>query len=166
MINTDNINLETMLFGYIDKIKILFTADLWSSEIFNCSKNELFILLLLYQKDEVNMSQIAQYISVPLNTATGIVARMEKRELVKRQRSKEDKRIVTIMMTNQGKEQIAFIIKKIITYGNLIFDSFTSKEVELTFRLIDKIINVLSDELLRCENEQKEETKIRKITIE
>lgn len=166
MINTDNINLETMLFGYIDKIKILFTADLWSSEIFNCSKNELFILLLLYQKDEVNMSQIAQYIAVPLNTATGIVARMEKRELVIRQRSKEDKRIVTIMMTDQGKEQIAFIIKKIINYGNLIFDSFTSKEVELTFRILDKIINVLLDEQLRCESEQKEETKIRKITIE
>lgn len=91
---------------------------------------------------------------------------MEKRELVIRQRSKEDKRIVTIMMTDQGKEQIAFIIKKIINYGNLIFDSFTSKEVELTFRILDKIINVLLDEQLRCESEQKEETKIRKITIE
>lgn len=166
MINADNINLETILFDYLDKIKILFTADLWSSEIFNCSKNELFVLLLLYQKDEVNMSQIAQYLSVPLNTATGIVARMEKRALLVRQRSKEDKRIVTITMSNQGKEQIALIIKKIINYGNLIFDNFTSEEVEVAFRLIDKIINVLTDEQRRQDNDQKEEKKIRKITIE
>lgn len=166
MTNTDNINLETLMFDYLDKIKILFTGDLWSSEIFNCSKNELFILLLLYQKDEVNMSQIAQYISVPLNTATGIVARMEKRDLVIRQRSKDDKRIVTIKMANQGKEQIAMIIKKFINYGNLIFDTFTSEEVELVFRLIDKVIRVLSDEQGKCANENKEVTKVRKITIE
>lgn len=166
MINADNVNLETILFDYLDKIKILFTSDLWSSEIFNCSKNELFVLLLLYQKDEVNMSQIAQYLSVPLNTATGIVARMEKRSLLVRQRSKEDKRIVTITMSMKGKEQIALIIKKIINYGNLIFDNFTSEEVEVAFRLIDKIINVLTDEQQRQDNEQKEEKKIRKITIE
>lgn len=166
MINTDNVNLETILFDYLDKIKILFTADLWSSEIFNCSKNELFVLLLLYQKDEVNMSQIAQYLSVPLNTATGIVARMEKRTLLVRQRSKEDKRIVTITISDQGKKQITLIIKKIVHYGDLIFDNFTSEEVEVAFRLIDKIINVLTDEQRRQDNEQKEEKKIRKITIE
>jgi MarR family transcriptional regulator, organic hydroperoxide resistance regulator len=166
MTNTENINLEEVIFDYIDKIKLLFTSELWSNEILNCSKNELFILLLLYRKDEVNMSQIAQYISVPLNTATGIVARMEKKRLIVRKRSKEDKRIVYITMADQGKEQISYIIKEFVHYGNLIFDSFTPDEIELTFRLIDKVINVLANEQTKRASNQKNETKIRKITIE
>ncbi|WP_167957005.1 MarR family winged helix-turn-helix transcriptional regulator [Anaerosporobacter faecicola] len=165
MTNVEGISLEEMFFDYLDQVKFLFTKELWDNEILNCSKNELFILFLIYRKQEVNMSQIAQYIAVPLNTATGIVARMEKKGLILRQRSEEDKRIVTITMTEEGNQQVGRIMKELMHYGNLIFENFTSEEMAFTFRLIDKLMDVLKQERNRRMVEQKE-TKIRKITIE
>ena len=96
MKDTKQLEMEQVLFDYMDQIKYLMSADLWGSEVLNCSKNELFVLFLLYRKESVNMTQIAEYLNVPLNTATGIVSRMEKRALLSRTRSLEDKRVVTI----------------------------------------------------------------------
>ena len=48
---------------------------------------------------------------------------------------------------------------------NLVFDSFTAEEVQLTFRLIDKVINVIGKEAMETVKPVKKQV-IRKITIE
>lgn len=156
--------LENIIFQYIDRIKLLFSADTWQNILMDCSKNELFVLILLYRQSDVNMTQIADYIGVPLNTATGIVARMEKKGIIIRERSPEDKRIVTIRMTSEGKDCILSIMKEFLHYGQLMMESFTADEVQLIFRMIDKGINVLQAENIRNQ-EEKQNTKVRKIEI-
>ncbi|WP_303868469.1 MarR family winged helix-turn-helix transcriptional regulator [Acetobacterium wieringae] len=165
MENRLNGNLETLIFEYLDKIKYLLSPEIWGNEIFNCSKNEVFVLLLLYRRSDVNMTQIADYLSVPLNTATGIVARMEKREVVLRERSSEDKRVVTIKLTEVGRASIRNILTEMIRFGQLIMDSFTTEEVNLVFKLVDKVIDILNqdtDKTVKTETN----SKIMKITIE
>jgi DNA-binding MarR family transcriptional regulator len=157
--------LEDIIFQYIDKFKLLFSADTWQNILMDCSKNELFVLLLLYRQNEVNMTQIADYLNVPLNTATGIVARMEKKEIIIRQRSPEDKRIVTISMTKEGKGYIQNIMKEFLHYGQLIMDSFTPEEIQLIFQTVDKGINVLTKEHKNIE-ESDQKKKVRKIEID
>lgn len=165
MKDTKQLQMEQVLFDYMDQIKYLISADLWGSEVLNCSKNELFVLFLLYRKESVNMTQIAEYLNVPLNTATGIVSRMEKRALLSRTRSLEDKRVVTIGMTDGGKEQVQVVVKRLLHYMNLVFDSFTAEEVQLTFRLLDKVMNVIGREAMEPAKPVKKQA-IRKIIIE
>ena len=166
MENGFNGTFESMIFEYVDKIKYLLSPELWENELFNCSKNELFVMLLLYRRSGVNMTQVAEYIGAPLNTATGIVARMEKRGLVARERSVEDKRVVTIQLTNEGLSTIKRIISAIVHYGQLVMDSFTRDEITLVFKLIDKVMDTLSRD--REKNTKPEDTgsRVRKITIE
>ncbi|MBC3887564.1 MarR family transcriptional regulator [Acetobacterium paludosum] len=166
MIKEFNGNFESIIFEYIDKIKFLLSPETWGNDLFNCSKNELFMMLLLYRRSDVNMTQIADYIGVPLNTATGIVARMEKRGLVSRERSVEDKRVVTIHMTDDGLGTIKRIISEMSRYGQLAMDSFTQEEIQLVFKLIDKVMDTLSRDPEKKSNHDKTETKVRKITIE
>ena len=158
-------NLEDIIFQYIDKVKLLFSAGTWQNILMDCTKNELFALLLLFRQSEVNMTRIAEYIGVPLNTATGIVARMEKKGIILRERSLEDKRIVTISMTTEGKKYIQSIMKEFLNYGQLMMESFTTEEMQLVFRTVDKGINVLSMEHNRRQ-EAEQETKVRKIEID
>lgn len=158
-------NLEDIIFQYIDKVKLLFSVETWQNILMDCSKNELFVLLLLYRQSEVNMSQVAEYICVPLNTATGIVARMEKKGIVMRERSPEDKRIVTISMTTEGKGFIQSIMKNFLHYGQLIMESFTAEEMQLIFRTVDKGINVLKAEHDR-KQDLEQNIKVRKIQID
>jgi len=165
MDNGFNGNLEAMIFEYIDKIKYLLSSDIWGNEIFNCSKNEVFVLLLLYRRNDVNMTQIADYLNVPLNTATGIVARMEKRDFLVRERSSEDKRVVTIKLTRAGRATIRDILNEMIRYGQLIMDSFTREEVQLVFKMVDKVMDTLSQDASKTAEKQTK-PKIRKIMIE
>jgi len=165
-IQNESINLESLMFEYIDKVKYLVSPELWGNEILNCTKNEAFVLFYLYQNTDVNMSQIAEYLSIPLNTATGIITRMEKKGYIARIRSAQDKRVVTIQMTEEGKQQIRNTIQEILHYGNLILDAFTKEEIQIVFRLVDKIVGVLTNERQKENQYSEAKSKIRKITIE
>lgn len=147
---------------YIDEIKELLSSDLWGNIFLDCSKNEVLILWLLYRKSEVNMTEIAEYIHVPLNTATGIVNRMEKGGLIVRNRSKEDKRVVIIGFSEKGRTQFQKVVNQMFYYGTEVFSSLTKEEIEVFDKVLGKVLDVLRQE------KRKEETpkKIRKITIE
>lgn len=155
-------NLQNMLLEYLDQIKVLVSSDIWNNILMDCSKNEVFILILLYRKQEVNMTQIAEHINVPLNTATGIVGRMEKKGLVSRNRDMGDKRVVTICLGENGKEQFDKILKECLYYGEKVLSSLTLEEAKLLEGIFRKIIAVMAEE----KSNQKTPSKIRRIIIE
>lgn len=147
---------------YIDEIKELLSSDLWSNIFLNCSKNEVLILWLLFQKKEVNMSEIAEYIHVPLNTATGIVGRMEKSGLVERTRSVQDKRIVLIRFSDKGMKQFNKLVNELMTYAAQVLSEFTPQELKLLEDMMSKVKTVLK----QAKKKEDTEKKIRRITID
>ena len=147
---------------YIEEVKELLSSDLWGNIFINCSKNEVLIFWLLYRKKEVNMSEIAEYIHVPLNTATGIVSRMEKSGLVERMRSEQDKRIVLIRFSSKGLEQFNRLIGQLMGYMADILSEFSPEEMKLLESMMSKVKNVLKNE----KKKEKNEKKVRKIIIE
>ncbi|MDK2808080.1 MAG: hypothetical protein PWP24_814 [Clostridiales bacterium] len=154
--------LEESIFSYIDRVKELLSPDIWKNVLLDCTKNELFVLWFLFRKGESNMTQVAEEINVPLNTATGIISRMEKKGLVERERSLEDKRIVTIRLAEYGRSQLQKIIAEVTHYGTLLFASFDSAQIELLMSTMEKLMEIL---LAEGKKEEKQ-TKIRKIEIE
>ena len=162
--NEQGVSPETfqIIVDYIEEVKELLSSDLWENIFYNCSKNEVLIFWLLYQRSEVNMTEIAEYIHVPLNTATGIINRMEKSELIVRTRSKEDKRVVLVGFSEKGMAQFQNLVDEMLYYGMKVMSSFTKEEIDLFCKMTTKVLEVLRQE------KKKEETpkKIRKITIE
>lgn len=151
-----------IIIDYIDEVKELLSSKIWENIFLNCSKNEVFVFWLLYQRGEVNMTEIADYIHVPLNTATGIISRMEKNELIVRTRSTEDKRVVNIGFSEKGMAQFEALISEMVRYGTKVISSFTKEEMELFYKMTSKII-----EILRQENqEEKTPKRVRRIPIE
>lgn len=164
MLNLKNSDMESLLFEYVDKVKAVVSDELWADILLNSTKNEVFILILLYRSQEVNMTQIAEYVNVPLNTATGIAARMEKRGWIRRDRSQEDKRVVTIALTEQGQEHMNKVLNEFIRYGSRIIQELSEQEMELLNHLFDKIIGILNDEQKR--NSPAAPKRVKRITIE
>lgn len=147
---------------YIEEVKELLSSDIWENIFLDCSKNEVLIFWLLYQRGEVNMTEIAEYIHVPLNTATGIINRMEKNELIVRTRSKEDKRVVLIGFSEKGMTQFQSLVNELMYYGMKVMSSFTKEEMNLFYKMTTKVKEILRQE------KRKEDTpkKVRKIIIE
>ena len=148
--------------GYVDEVKELISSELWENVFLECSKNEILIFWLLYRKEEVNMSEIAEYVHVPLNTATGLVGRLEKRGLIERSRSEEDKRVVLIRFSNKGLKQFKLLAAEMIRYGTRIFSELTDEEIALFFKMTEKVKTVLKED----KSKKEEPKKVRKITIE
>ena len=148
--------------NYVEEVKELLTMDLWENVFLNCSKNEVLIFWMLFKDKEVNMSEIAEYIHVPLNTATGIVGRMEKKGLVERTRSREDKRIVLITFSEKGRAQFQRLVDQLMSYGVKVLGELTPAELKLIEGLMTKVKTVLKEEKAKEEPARR----IRKITIE
>lgn len=154
--------ISQVIIDYIEEVKELLASELWDNLFLNCSKNEVLVFWLLYQKNEVNMTEIAEYIHVPLNTATGIINRMEKSGLIVRTRSKEDKRVVNIGFSEKGMVQFEALVSQIAYYGMRVVNSFTKEEMELFYKMTSKGM-----EILRKENKKEKAPKrVRKIRIE
>lgn len=151
-----------MMIRYVDEIKELLSSEIWENIFLNCSKNEILIFWLLYLKKEVNMTEIADYIHVPLNTATGMIGRLEKNGLVERTRSAEDKRVVLIRFSEKGSRQFQKLMGELLRYGGMIFSEMTEEEVQLFFKMIEKAKRVLKEDRKKEEPQKK----VRKIVIE
>lgn len=156
--------IEQMLFKYIDEFKVLLLPEQWANVFLECSKNEILTLVLLYQKIEVNMTEIADYIMAPLNTATGVVSRLEKKELVIRTRDAADKRIVKISVTEKGKAYFEAEKKLLVGYFEKFLEMLTKQEEEAIYSSMVKLLK-----LLRSENTDKVNNapkKVKRIKIE
>ena len=150
--------IETLFFQYIDQVKFLFFPEEWGSMFLDYSKNEIFTLLLVYREKSVNMTRIAEYMQAPLNTATGVVARLEKKGMLKRERSPYDKRVVTIELTEKGNDFFKKVMDELSYYGEEIFGSLTEEEKETAFKVIDKVMKILrTDPEKRVEEKEKKE---------
>lgn len=129
------------------------------------SKNEIFALLYVYRKETVTMSEIADYIGVPLNTATGIISRLEKRNVLKRYRDSVDKRVVVVNITDDGLEFIKNELKTISYYYSKLMDSISEDEKILLLKLFGKLLELILQDLPDRTKPDKDK-KIRKIIIE
>jgi DNA-binding MarR family transcriptional regulator len=70
----------------------------------NFTIKEMFLINVLGSRQSATMSELAQVLSVPLTAMTGIVARLVKRGYLDRFRTEEDRRVVLVSLSEQGRE--------------------------------------------------------------
>jgi MarR family transcriptional regulator, organic hydroperoxide resistance regulator len=158
--------IESIIFNYIDEFKVLFFPEQWSDIFLDFSKNEILALLFLYRKKNANMTEIAEYIIAPLNTATGVIARLEKKLMVARIRSAEDRRIVLITLTDAANEVIEKEKAMIIKYITEIYGRLTEEEVFTALSIYNKVLGVFKESKNLIKEEEIPVKRLKKITIE
>lgn len=65
---------------------------------------QLSCLLALHEFGPLSLSQLAKDIMVKSSTVTGIIDRLEQKNLVRRVRTSKDRRVITIELTEKGEE--------------------------------------------------------------
>jgi DNA-binding MarR family transcriptional regulator len=64
---------------------------------------QYLVLMVLWENDNVSVNQITQKLFLNTNTVSPLLKRMEKLDLIERNRSIEDERIVIVQLTEKGK---------------------------------------------------------------
>lgn len=157
---------ETIIFDYIDQLKFIFFPDQWSNAFLDYSKNEILALIFLYRNNSVNMTEISAYINAPLNTTTGVVSRLEKKQMVERRRDDKDRRIVNIVLTEKAYDFINKEKNIIKYYFDEVYKQLTDEEKSAVYSVFNKVITTLKKDKNEINNENRKTNKIKRITIE
>lgn len=159
--NYDLSSAEKLGFQVLDQCHFLFFPDKWLEMLADYSKNDFMTLIYLYRNGEATMTDIAGYINAPLNTATGVVGRLEKKGVISRQRSSEDRRVVTVVLTGKGLMEIKEGLNEINSIFTEIMGVVDRNDIDSVLRVLDKVIEILN---LRRNKEATK--KVNKINIE
>jgi len=90
--------------------------------------------------DGMNMSTLARNLAMPMSTASGVVDRLEKKKLLlRRYGTKEDKRMVTVHLTDEGKRLIKQYRNQISSLLDEMSDILTEEEFQMAVILFRKV---------------------------
>ena len=106
---------------------------------------QYLVLLVLWEHGKLSVNQIGEKLILNTNTLSPLIKRMEKMDLLKRERSEKDERSVLVELTQKGiayKNDAAPVPEKLLK-------SLLSEDVELTDVMLlkdtlDKWIDILS----------------------
>lgn len=106
---------------------------------FDITPAQYGVLNVLWHEDGSTSKYIAECLNLDSSTITGIIDRMEKKELVNRMPNKEDRRSLKVVLTEKG-FQLRKSIEEVIEESNHdILKVFSKEEQELVFQLLGRI---------------------------
>ena len=65
---------------------------------------QYIVMLVLWETDELSVSEIGKRVQLNTNTLTPLLKRMQELNFISRRRSSEDERVVLVKLTKQGGE--------------------------------------------------------------
>ncbi|MBQ2090987.1 MAG: MarR family transcriptional regulator [Bacteroidales bacterium] len=105
---------------------------------------QYLVLLVLWEKDEQPVNDIAKHLLLETNTVTPLLKRMDAEGIVTRSKGKEDARQMIVKLTKKGRDLQKKLTDVPETVGNaVICESVTPKTVPGLFGMLDDIIKQL-----------------------
>jgi DNA-binding MarR family transcriptional regulator len=126
-------------------IYLLFTAQqklrthlkkMMTKENVRVTTAQAGILFLLKQKDGRTMSELSQILSIDNSTITGLVDRLEKTGLVRRNASAHDRRASHVFINPQGIEEMDKAKRVIRMVNQEIKNGFSAEELNSFNRIL------------------------------
>ncbi len=106
---------------------------------YGVSISQSHILDTLAEKGDLTMQELAGRMFKSVSTMTRVVAQLVRREYVKRRQDPEDRRIVHVTLTPQGKAIVAAINRDLIETQKTILRAVPANEWAGAFRVLEAL---------------------------
>lgn len=110
------------------------------------SPREVDVMILLESTEggRLTMTDVASFLGAPLSTVTRLMDRMERKGVIRRLRSEEDRRVVVVEQAEKGRElQEAFDHRK-LELATRMMEPLSNGEREILLELMAKLVRGLS----------------------
>ncbi|GAC1635826.1 MAG: hypothetical protein NVS4B11_38180 [Ktedonobacteraceae bacterium] len=98
------------------------------------------VLALLYQKDNLTIGTISQKRGVDAPTITGIIKRLEQSGLVERRHDCEDRRVVKVYLTDEGRSITQSLKSAVKEFNDEMLRNFSQDEQDEFLTKLQQII--------------------------
>ena len=102
------------------------------------TKREYALLVMMGKADAMIMREVADFLQVPVSTATGIIDKLIDKGYVIREYSPEDRRIIKVKLSEEGKSIYLTLKDKLFFFGKSLLQYFSEDEKEMFVKLLDK----------------------------
>ena len=92
------------------------------------NEKELIIIIYVGQHGNVKMSDISENIEAPMSTLTSIVDKLIERKYLSRDHSAEDRRVINVSLTSNGKASYKAVLTKRKLMAEKILSQFNEKD--------------------------------------
>jgi DNA-binding MarR family transcriptional regulator len=144
--------VETLVYLYTESRRL--TKE--RARAFGLTGPQLTVVKVLEQLGDLSLSSLSARIRAQNSTVTGIIDRMEREDLVRRERSEADRRIVHITLTDKGKELADKIEVQPMQIFRQALGSLPRKDIEELFRILGavqrRVREVVEDEPRASQN--------------
>ena len=103
------------------------------------SKREFTLIIFIGKTGNTIMRDVADFLQVPVSTATGIVDKLVERKYLKRIHSDEDRRIVQVCLDKQGKAAFDLLQRQMFKMCHRILTDLTTNDQDCFIDILDKI---------------------------
>lgn len=110
------------------------------------SSQEIRVLRTVGRHEHCIMSKIAEGIRLSLSSVTGLIDRLVEKRLVCRDRSAEDRRVVNVELTSEGKELHGSVIESQVRYASGLLKTLTAAEQDELLSLFGKLADRIKTE--------------------
>ena len=98
--------------------------------VFDLTPAQYAVLYCLWENDKKSPKEIAERLKLENSTISGILERMEKKGLIKRMISKEDRRFIQIMLTEKGAALEEDVLAAVDKVNEEVMSVFSKEECE------------------------------------
>lgn len=127
--------LKTLIFLYTENRRVIKALAARNS----LTGPQLTVVKMLEQMGDLSLSELSDAIRAQNSTVTGIVDRMEREEIVERVRSKDDRRVVRIHLTEKGLKLASEIPVEPVSIFRSALEALTPQERRDTLKIVGKI---------------------------
>lgn len=103
------------------------------------SLTELRVIKFIGNNKSCIMRQISEQLFIPKNNLTAIIDKLEKKNIVERNRSETDRRLIYVSLTANGKNIFDDELRNKLDVSKKLLKSLTKEERRLLFELLEKI---------------------------
>lgn len=98
--------------------------------VFDITPVQYAVLYCLWESDKRSPKEIAERLKLENSTISGILERMEKKELIKRSISKEDRRFIQVILTKKGEDLKEGVLEAVEQVNNEVLAIFSTDECD------------------------------------
>jgi DNA-binding MarR family transcriptional regulator len=110
-------------------------------EIKELSDTEIEIISLLSQSHEIVVGDISKALLLPKSTVTGLIARLEKKNMIRRTIKTDDLRTFGLALTDKGKKTHSDHLKFEAAFYSRLIEPLSEKESTAFFELLRSIVS-------------------------
>ncbi|MDN5201865.1 MarR family transcriptional regulator [Fulvivirgaceae bacterium BMA10] len=125
--------LEEML------LKMQEASDICLEVTKDISKREFSLIIFIGKNKSLIMREIADFMRIPMSTATGVVDKLVNKGYLQRQFSEEDRRIINVALSKYGKEIYNLMSETLLRFGSVVLSGLDDEEQNQIIGLLEKV---------------------------